>query len=222
MNKDDLLIFAAGLIVVLIISILVNQPGMSIPGLHRTENGDDRKATPLIYKEFAQPEPKAPVYESFTIGLAENPFHYPRIYLPVQSDSWAVGSFIKPGSEQISLFPLFGVAPFGSSHFADDGSSDWINVGTMEQKRGGLSTVFSVPTDKVWRIHTEVIADRFPDRAIFRYALCDAESGAILDGGEIMGPGERTSVVFTTGREMYFIINPQNVDLYRISLDIQK
>jgi len=222
MKRDDLLIFAAGLIVVLIISILANQPGIQITGLFdRTGDKDNNKASPLIYREFAQPEPKAPVYELFTIQLVENPFDYPRIYLPKQSDGWMVGSYTKPDSEQGSIFPLFGAAPYGTARFADDRVTEWIIIATLEQKRGGLSTVFSVPTDKAWRIRTVVTADRFPDRAIFRYALCDAESGAIIDGGEIMGSGERTSVVFTTGREMYFIINQQNVDVYRIYLDIQ-
>ncbi|MBR1369430.1 hypothetical protein RJ53_07960 [Methanocalculus chunghsingensis] len=223
MKRDDLLIFAAGLIVVLIISILANQPGIQIPGLfHLTGDEDDSKALPLIYMEFAQPEPKAPVYELFTIQLVENPFDYPRIYLPKQSDHRMVGSYKKSDFEQSSILPLFGAAPYGTARFADDRTSEWITIGVLEQKRGGLSSIFSIPTDDAWRIRTEVTADRYPDRAIFRYALCDTESGAILDGGEIMGPGERISVVFTTGKEMYFIIDLQNVDVYRIYLDIQK
>ncbi|MCP1714593.1 hypothetical protein J2T58_000433 [Methanocalculus alkaliphilus] len=223
MKKDDLIIFAAGLIVVLIISILANQPGIQIPGFvdHSGEK-DESQISPLIFQEFAQQEPKPPVYETFSIQLVENPFHYPRIYLPQQSDRWREGSFTRTEGDGSSILPLFGTAPYGTARFADDRVSEWITIGTLEQRRGGISTVFTVPTDQAWRIRIEVTAERFSDRATFRYALCDAESGAILDGGVITGPGERTSVVFTTGREMYFIINQQNVDLYRIYLDIQK
>jgi len=229
MKRDDLLIFIAGLIVVLIISILANQPGTQLHGIFQLPGDSgihDRETDSLIFRQFAQSEPPVAVYETFTIQLVDNPFNYPRIYLPGQFDrsttAGMIGPYLIPDGERKVGLPIFGIAPHGTAKYETDQSLEWIPIGTLEQKRGGISTIFSIPTTDAWRIRTEVTADRHPDRAIFRYALCDATTGAILDGGEITGPGGRTSIVFTTGRKMYFIINQQNVDRYRIFLDIQK
>jgi hypothetical protein len=87
----------------------------------------------------------------------------------------------------------------------------------IEDTRGGLTQTFSIPYP-VWIINTTVIANRTPQYANFRMALCYANNGTIIEGEEIFNRGTSYRIVQTSNTDMYMIISTRNIDLYRIIL----
>jgi hypothetical protein len=219
MRKDDLIIFLAGLVIVLIISLMVH-PANIIPEIHLFQKETTQTPKSLFLTEFAGEE-RTFTYPIFTIQLVDNPFGYPRVHMPGAS-AFQGGTFRLIDEDEKAVFPLFGKAPISSAQYDMIQTIEWVTVGMLDQKRGGISTLFSAPETPIWRIRSEVTADRFPSEAIFRYVLCDGETGSILDGGEIQGSGSMRSIVYSTGRGMYFIISVQYLDSYRIFIEVPK
>ena len=79
---------------------------------------------------------------------------------------------------------------FGASELPPK-TLEWVPFAYIEDTRGGLTDVFSVPYP-VWVINSTVIARTHPQYSIFRMALCYAESGGIIDGEEILNRGRLT------------------------------
>lgn len=219
MRKDDLIIFIAGLVVVLIISLLVHPTNLL---QEITSQPMENKKSPgsLFLTEFAAADSTF-TYPIFTIHLVDNPFGYPRVHMPGAS-VFTDGTFRLSEEEKNSVFPLFGKTPVSTAQYETYTGIEWVTVGMLEQKRGGVSTLFSPPQTPVWRIRSQVTADRYPADALFRYVLCEGETGAIIDGGEIQGAKTFNSIVFLSGREMYFIISAQSIDSYRIIIEVPK
>ncbi|MDO8841692.1 hypothetical protein [Methanocalculus sp.] len=219
MRKDDLIIFIAGLVVVLIISLLVH-PTNLLPEISLLPMENQERSESLFLTEFAEAENRF-TYPIFTIQLVDNPFGYPRVHMPGAS-VFPDGTFRLSEEEKNSVFPLFGKTPYSTAQYETYTWIEWVTVGILEQRRGGVSTLFSPPQTPVWRIRSEVTADRYPAEALFRYVLCEGETGAIIDGGEIKGAKTFNSIVFLSGREMYFIISAHYVDSYRIIIEVPK
>ncbi len=223
MNKSDLMILVTGLTVVLIISIVVNQPAFSLPGIVQ-KNAESEGINPVeesLFLQVFEREDSPFSHPFFTIQLVEKPFGYPRFHMP-GSDTFQGGKFRIVDTESNTISPLFGSAPYTTAQIEAITTIEWIPVGVLEQRRGGISTTFSIPDTPYWRIRTEVTADRFPGQAQFRYVLCDAETGSILDGGEVIGRGSMRSILTSSEKEMYFIISATSIDTYRIFLEVPR
>lgn len=218
MNRSDVIMVVAGLAVVLIIGLVVQQPSLSVPW--KSESIVDPASPDQIFLLPFEQENPVFSYPVFTIQLVENPFGYPRAYMP-GAGSFQSSTYQLIDGERYEVFPIFGSASYTTAHKAFT-TIEWIPIGILEQSRGGVSTTFTVPKTPFWRIRTEVTADRFPGQAQFRYILCDAETGAVIDGGEVIGSGSMRSVLVSSEKEMYFIISATNVDAYRILLEMPK
>lgn len=223
MGRSDLIIVIAGIAVVLIISLVVQQPSMYIPWISQSvgvPNGGGGLSEILYLMPFEKEEDPFS-YPVFTIQLVENPFGYPRVYIP-GSVPFTGETYRIIDGDRYEVFPLFGMAPHTTLQYESMTGIEWVPVGILEQRRGGISTIFRVPKTPYWRIKTEVTADRFPGQALFRYVLCDAQTGALLDGGEVTGRGSMRSIVLSSENEMYLIISAKNIDYYSLTLEVPK
>lgn len=223
MSRADIIMVVAGLAVVLIIGVAVQQPSFSLPWSGETGPGAEGMHEGHEQIRLAPFEAREPAfsYPVFTIQLVENPFGYPRVYMPGTA-SYQSRTYQIIDGERYEVFPLFGKAPHLTLRHEGITSIEWIPVGILQQKRGGISTPFRIPQTPYWRISVDVAADRNPGQALFRYVLCDAENGAILDGGEVMGRGSLRSLVIPSEKEMYFIISATSVDAYTITLEVPR
>lgn len=223
MGRSDLIIVVAAIAVVLIISLVVQQPSMNIPLISQEGGAPNGRGglSEILYLMPFEKEEQPFSYPVFTIQLVENPFGYPRMYMP-ESDTFKGVTYRIIDGDRYEVFPLFGMAPHTTQHYEGITGIEWIPVGILEQRRGGVSTIFRVPKTPYWRIKTEVTADRFPGQAVFRYILCDAQTGALLDGGEVTGRGSMRSIVLSSEKEMYLIISAKNIDYYTLTLEVPK
>jgi hypothetical protein len=97
-------------------------------------------------------------------------------------------------------------------------TQEWVPFAVIENTRGGLTQVFSVPYP-IWMINTTVVAENQPQYANFRMALSYADTGGIITGEEIVKPGTSYRIVRTANTSMYMIIGVKNIDSYRIRLE---
>jgi len=88
----------------------------------------------------------------------------------------------------------------------------------IEDSRGGLTRVFSVPYP-VWVINTTVFAEHHPQYSNLRFALCYADTGGIIKGEEILNQGTSYRVVRISNVDMYMIITADSIDRFRITLE---
>ncbi len=95
---------------------------------------------------------------------------------------------------------------------------EWVPFAFIEETRGGLTEVFSVPYP-VWVINSTVVAQTRPQYSSFRMALCSAESGEIIEGEEILNRGTSYRIVQTSNTGMYMIISAENIDSFYIRLE---
>ncbi len=223
MSRADVIMVIAGLAVVLIMGIVIQQPSLSLPWSSdpATETVTGKQISDPIKLTAFETEDPAFRYPVFTIQLVENPFGYPRVYMP-GTGSYKSRTYQVIDGERYEVFPLFGKAPHLPLQHEGSTQMQWIPVGILEQRRGGVSTTFRVPETPFWRISIDVTADRFPGQAQFRYVLCDAGTGSILDGGEVLGRGTMRSMVIPSGKDMYFIISATSVDAYRVVLEVPR
>ena len=134
------------------------------------------------------PEPTpAPPYRIF---YTDNPFSYPNVRLPDQMDTIGESDIPRPG-EDVVIFAY------------------------MEDTRGGLTRIFSIPYP-VWMMNITVNASRTPQLGSFRMALCYARNGTIIDGAEILNQGSAYKKIQTSNTDLYLIVSTANIDRYHI------
>ena len=97
-------------------------------------------------------------------------------------------------------------------------SQELVPFAIIENTRGGLTQVFSVPYP-IWLINTTVVAENQPQYANFRMALCYADTGGIIAGEEIVKPGTSYRIIRTANASMYMIISVESIDSYHILLE---
>jgi hypothetical protein len=95
-------------------------------------------------------------------------------------------------------------------------NQEWVQFAFIEDTRGGLTQVFSVPYP-VWVINTTVIAEHHPSD--LRIALCYADTGGIIEGEEILNRETSYRVVQTSNTGMYIIITADSINRFRINLE---
>jgi hypothetical protein len=137
-----------------------------------------------------KPKPDLPPYRIF---YTDKPFSYPVYKLPE--------NMVTTGASE-----------------APRQTQEWVPFAVIENSRGGLTQVFSVPYP-IWVINTTVVAENQPQYANFRMALSYADTGGIITGEEIVKPGTSYRIVRTANTSMYMIIGVKNIDSYRIRLE---
>jgi hypothetical protein len=204
-DSGDVLSLFAGIAIVIAIAVIANPHYLS--GLHISQDGIVKPAetvviaqisvivTPLAEEQDTTlppilPKPDAPPYRIF---FTEKPFTYPVYKLP--ENLLTTGASETPRQ-----------------------TKEWVPFAFIENTRGGLTQVFSVPYP-IWVINTTVVAENQPQYANFRMALCFADTGGIIKGEEIVNRGSSYRLVRTANTSMYMIIGVNNIDWYHISLE---
>jgi hypothetical protein len=209
-ETGDILTVAGGLFIVLVIALIANPQYLA--GLQVSLPG----STPLL-TQAPPPPATAPVLlppttatqtpaetpaasrtpvTSSRIYYTDKPFTYPVVRLP----------------ERLEMF--------GESDVRRSGQ-DIVTFAFMEESRGGLSRVISIPYP-VWTMDIRVIDNTTPNVASFRMALCYAANGTIIDGVELMHPGTAYKKIQTSNTPLYLIISTTNIEGYRIDLQTSR
>ena len=209
-ETGDILTVAGGLFIVLVIALIANPQylaGMqvSLPGSTPllTQTPPPPTTAPLLLPPTTATQTPAetpaasrtPVTSS-RIYYTDKPFTYPVVRLP----------------ERLEMF--------GESDVRRSGQ-DIVTFAYMEESRGGLSRVISIPYP-VWTMDIRVIDNTTPNVASFRMALCYAANGTIIDGVELMHPGTAYKKIQTSNTPLYLIISTTNIEGYRIDLQTSR
>jgi hypothetical protein len=204
-DTGDTLALVAGISLVIIVAVMANPQYLSLRQVPAEGAGRPMVTTEpagiLVPVTSASPgqtpgvpadlkKTEAPLYR---ISLTDKPFTYPVYTIP-------------PNMEQ-----------FGASAILPR-TQDWVPFAFIENNRGGLTQVFSVPYP-LWAINTTIIAEKRPQYGVFRMVLCYAETGGIIKGEEIFNRGTSYRLVQTSNTDMYMIISPENIDSYRITFE---
>jgi len=204
-DSGDILALLAGVVIVVVVAIIANPQYLS--GLQNSLKNPQNPSESIlqinipftIIPEFpdqtpvitpVKPKSDVPPYR---ILFTDKPFTYPVYKLPE--------NMVATGASEIPRQ-----------------TREWVPFAFIENTRGGLTQVFSVPYP-IWVINTTVIAENQPQYANFRMALCYADTGGIIKGEEIVKPGTSYRIVRTANTPMYLIISVKDIDLYHISFE---
>jgi hypothetical protein len=201
-DKGDILIFAAGVIIVVVIAILANPQSLSgvlspvpvatpVPEPARTPLPVKTIITPT-YREMT-PTPQPTRAAQYRIYYSEKPLSYPRLKLPENMESFGASDILQRNMELV---------PFAF----------------IEEKRGGITQKFSIPYP-LWVLNISIIANTSPQYGNFRMVLCNASDGTIIEGVEILNQGNAYRIIQTSNTELYMIISATSIDLYRITFE---
>lgn len=206
MEKGDILTVIGGLVIVFVVALIVNpqnlaglrSPVTGIPASPTTESPlPSTIPIPLQTPSTTQSpvtttvppiQPSQPVRIFYT----DKPFTYPVIRLPDRLDMYGESDIRRPGQ-------------------------DMVTFGYIEESRGGLSQVITVPYP-VWTMDIRVIDNTTPNVAGFRMALCYAANGTVIDGMELVHPGIAYKKIQTSNTPLYLIISMTDIQGYRIDL----
>jgi hypothetical protein len=209
-ETGDILTVAGGLFIVLIIALVVNPQYLS--GLQKSLPGGTPAPTKITTSPVAvtTPLPTTPATPTtaatHTLPLTQTPPY--RIYY---SD--------KPFSYPVVRLPD-NLEMFGESDIRRSGQ-DVVTFAYVEDSRGGLTRVFSVPYP-VWTMDIRVVDNTTPNIASFRMALCYAANGTIIDGVELIHPGTAYKKIQTSNTPLYLIISTNNIEGYRIDMQTSR
>jgi hypothetical protein len=209
-ETGDILTVAGGLIIVLIIALIANPH--YIAGLQSALPGRTPAPTPtpLSPTMVTTPLPAttAPPKTAATPAAALTPAPPYRIYYSDKPFSYPV--FRLPDNLEM----------FGESDIRRSGQ-DIVTFAYVEDSRGGLTRVFSVPYP-VWTMDINVVDNATPNVASFRMALCYAKNGTIIDGVELIHPGTAYKKIQTSNTPLYLIISTSGIDGYRIDMQTSR
>jgi hypothetical protein len=201
-EKGDILFFAAGIITVIVIAILVNPQSISgiLPQVPVATPLPDQTRIPLTvqtvitppYKEMT-PVPRPTETALYRIYYSEKPLSYQRLKLPEDMEIFGASDILKRNMELV---------PFAF----------------IEEKRGGLTQSFSVPYP-LWVLNISVVANTSPQYGNFRMVLCNASDGTIIEGVEILNQGNAYRIIQISNTDLYMIISATSLDFYRITFE---
>ena len=206
MEKGDILTVAGGLVIVLIIALIVNPEiitGFTAPLPGRTSLPtteplppstipEPRTTTTTVQSAITTTVSPNPPYRPVRILYTDKPFTYPVVKFPDRLDIFGESDVRRPGQ-------------------------DTVTFAYLEESRGGLSRVFTVPYP-VWTMDIRVIDNVTPNVANFRMALCYAANGTVIDGVEIIHPGMTYKKIQTSNTPLYLIVSMTDIQGYRIDL----
>ena len=205
MDSGDILALIAGIIIVIFVAVMANPgylAGLRFPVQTAVPTPGVNTQIPLPVTTSPEPSQRitvtpTPLLEShalpYRIVYTDKPYSYPSYRIPENMET------------------------FGASEIPQK-TLEWVPFAYIEDTRGGLTKVFSVPYP-VWVINSTVIANNHPQYGIFRMALCYAESGGIIEGEEILNRGTSYRIVQTSNTDVYMIISAENVDSFYIRLE---
>ncbi len=204
MDKGDSFALAAGIIIVLFVAVMANPEYLA--GLHIPFSA--AVAPTETIPQIRIPVPSTPVSQVQipvvpTTSGSRNSLH--RITYTARPYSYPL--YMLPGNMET----------FGASELPDK-TLEWVPFAFIEDTKGGLTEVFSVPYP-VWVINSTVIARTRPQYSVFRMVLCSAENGQIIEGEEILNRGTSYRIVQTSNTGMYMIISAENIDRFYIQLE---
>lgn len=205
MDSGDVLALVAGIVLVIIVAILAN-PGY----LSELQDSFDTVLKPA--------EMFVPPYAMVT-KTPGAPGQAPNVTMAVQKPDlppYRISFTDRPFSYPVYKLPE-NLATTGASETPRQ-TQEWVPFAVIENNRGGLTEVFSVPYP-VWMINTTVIAKNQPQYANLRMALCYADAGGIIKAEEIVHQGTSYRVIRTANTRMYMIISVRDIDLYHIRLE---
>jgi hypothetical protein len=201
-EKGDILFFAAGIITVIVIAILVNPQSISgiIPQVPVATPLPEQTRIPLpaqtiptpTYKEIT-PVPRSPEAALYRIYYSEKPLSYPRFKLHENMEVYGASDILQRNMQLV---------PFAF----------------IEEKRGGLTEKFTVPYP-LWMLNISVVANTSPQYGNYRMLLCNASDGTIIEGVEILNQGNAYRIIQISNTELYMIISATSVDFYRITFE---
>jgi hypothetical protein len=204
-ESGDILTVAGGLVIVLVIALIANpqylsgfssdrptgtSPITSAPSPVQVRTSPAVTVTPSPVPVILSPTPVPTPALPYRIFYTDKPFSYPAYKLPERMDT------------------------FGASDIRRSGD-DPVTFAYLEDTRGGLSRIFSIPYP-VWMLNITVDASRSPQLGNFRMALCYAKNGTIIDGTEILNQGSAYKKIQTSNTDLYLIISTANIERYHI------
>jgi hypothetical protein len=200
-ESGDILTLLVGVAIVIFIAVLANPPDLSekpvSSGIAVQPAGTVTQSSASDMATIPGPSPTSgKTFEEpnlYRIYYTGKPFTYPVYRMPENMET------------------------FGASEIPWK-NQEWVPFAVIEESRGGLTQVFSIPYP-VWVINTTVIAEYHPQYSNLRFALCYADTGGIIEGEEILNQGTSYRVVQTSNTDMYLIIATQNLDRFRIYLE---
>ncbi|HJX55564.1 MAG TPA: hypothetical protein VJ350_01890 [Methanoregula sp.] len=157
------------------------------------------------------------------IRISAEPTPVPQVQIPIipalpgsRGSLYRITYTDKPYSYPLYILPN-NMETFGASELPAK-TLEWVPFAFVEDTRGGLTEVFSVPYP-VWVINSTVVAKTRPQYSVFRMVLCSAESGEIVEGEEILNRGTSYRIVQTSNTGMYMVISTENIDRFYIRLE---
>ena len=204
-DTGDILALVAGISLVIIVAVMANPQYLSLRQVSSEGTGQPLATTEpariTVPVTSASPE-QTPVVPAdlkkteallYRISLTDKPFTYPVYKIPRNMEQFGASAILPRTRE-------------------------WVPFAFIENNRGGLTQVFSVPYP-LWAINTTIIAEKRPQYGVFRMVLCYADTGGVIEGDEIFNRGTSYRLVQVSNTEMYMIISPENIDSYRITLE---
>jgi hypothetical protein len=204
-ESGDILAVAGGLVIVLVIALIANPQYLSgfslnrptatlqitlVPSPARVPSPPIVTITPSPVPTETTPVPVSTQAPPYRIFYTDKPFSYPAYKLPERMDT------------------------FGESDIRRSGE-DVVTFAYMEDTRGGLTRIFSIPYP-VWMLNMTVNANHTPQLGNFRMALCYAKNGTIIDGTEILNQGSAYKKIQTSNTDLYIIVSTANIEQYHI------
>jgi len=208
-ETGDILTVAGGLFIVLIIALIANphylsslqvssggNPSPSQMALQPTTVSAPIPAPSTIPSPVATPVLTMTPASPYRIYYSDKPFSYPVVRLPDNLEMYGE-SDIRRSDQDIVTFAY------------------------IEESRGGLTRVFSIPYP-VWAMDITVVDKTTPNIASFRMALCYAANGTIIDGVELIHPGTAYKKIQTSNTPLYLIISTSSIEEYRIDMQTSR
>ncbi|MDK2973922.1 MAG: hypothetical protein PWP08_293 [Methanofollis sp.] len=192
MNSGDLLSFAAAIGFVLVLVCIVHPPW----------------AAPDDTIQTGETTPTPPPVTNLTTPVQTKQF------IPVRIE-YAERPVVK---YQTYIIPD-NLTIFGMSDPAWKGSNI-TSFAYIEESYGGVTEPFSV-SYPVWRLNCTVRKGSQPENARFKIMLIDKETGTIIDGAELTGPGKVIKNEEISGKEFYLVIQSAYAE-FRIELETRE
>ncbi len=197
-DLHDALTLIGAIVIVALMSLFYSpaSPGdVQAPPPTMTPSPTDPLPTPETHAVPATPDPTPEKPDPVRITYTQNHLPYPVHILPPNMN-------------------VFG---------ASDPDWQWrykevVVFAFLEESVGGLTETFSVPY-AVWRVNSSLNATTTPQYALLQWVLVDAETGKILEGGELHHGGRMTKTVQVSHTGMYFIVHTLHADHVTLSLE---
>jgi hypothetical protein len=201
-ESGDILTLLAGIAIVIIVAVVANPPDLTgkpvSPGTvasptQTTMGSGAPSPTPSLILTPAFPDTNKSYPPPYRIFYTDKPFSYPVYKMPANMETFGASEILWRNKE-------------------------WVPFAFIEDTRGGLTNVFSVPYP-IWVLNTTVISGQNPQYSNLRLVLCYADTGGIIEGEEILSPQTSYRIVQTSNTKMYLIIATGSIDRFQIYLE---